>query len=103
MGKPNEKWWGYVQTVIQAYPERCKHPAVLTAAEKQEYDAVCEAISATKRLKDGEDRLKLLALVWQGYTMLDAADCCYIGLQTAHRWKKRFFFTVAENLDLCSK
>lgn len=94
MSKPRFKWWGYIKSVIRAYPELKKeyaqiHEQPITAissgmpgaggvsrgtedialrelpkSKQKEYDAVRCAINATQRLKTGTDRLKVIDLVF---------------------------------------
>lgn len=94
MSKPRYKWWGYVRGIIRAYPELKReynelHRQTITASasglpgggnvtrgteniavrelpytKQREYEAVKRAVEATKRLPNGQQRLKIIELVY---------------------------------------
>lgn len=94
MSKPRYKWWGYIKSVIRAYPDLKKeyeaiHEQSITAnvsgmpgagevsrgtedialrelprPKQREYDAVRNAASATASMKTGKDRLNIIDLVF---------------------------------------
>lgn len=94
MGKTRYKWWGFVKSIIRAYPQHKDnlkalreqsitvtynaighgteaHRAIedvalreLPQAEMKEYNAVEKAIQATLQYKDGNERLQLIDMVF---------------------------------------
>ena len=69
----------------------------LPKAEQKEYDAVVGAISMTKRLKDGEERLRLIEMVFwtKTHTLQGAAMACNVSYGTAKRWHNKFIEATA--------
>ena len=68
----------------------------LPAARQREYDAVTKAISSTKGLKNGAERLKLIDLVfWKGtHNLSSAAITLFISDSTAKRYSRDFLLLV---------
>ena len=94
MSKPRYKWWTYAKAVVRSYPElKREYNAIrsqrisanlsnmpagkglvrgaeitalkqLPPARQREYDAVAKAIDITKRYKNGDERLKIIDLVY---------------------------------------
>ena len=94
MSKPRYKWWGYIRNVIRSYPElkreyEALHEQSITAnlsampggsdatrgteniairelprTKQREYDAVQRAIELTRRMPNGELRLRIIDLVY---------------------------------------
>lgn len=104
MSKPRYTWWGYARNMIRAYPARKKeyeqlHEQSITAnmtgmpggggvsrgteeiairelpkTQQREYEAVRMAIEATRRLQNGEQRLRVIDLVyWKRSHTLEGA------------------------------
>lgn len=69
----------------------------LPHTEQKEYDAVVGAISMTKRLKDGEERLRLIEMVFwrKTHTLQGAAIACHVSYGTAKRWHNKFIEATA--------
>ena len=69
----------------------------LPHTEQKEYDAVVGAISMTKRLKDGEERLRLIEMVFwkKTHTLQGAAMACNVSYGTAKRWHNKFIEATA--------
>jgi hypothetical protein len=93
MSKPRYKWWGYIKNVIRAYPALKReyeqlHEQSITASmsgmpggngvsrgteivavkelpytKQREYEAVRRAIEVTKRMANGEQRMRIIDLV----------------------------------------
>jgi len=93
LSRPRNKWWGYAEKVIRAYPENKRiidnlsetgttatvsgmprsgrvgdpvHDAVIRLTSSQEYLEFCavhKAVETTKRLPDGAQRLALIEKV----------------------------------------
>lgn len=127
MSKTKYNWWGFVKNIIRKYPDYCRElesireqkitanysatahgsgvskPVETLAlrelpkAEQKQYDAVVGAISMTKRLKDGEERLKLIDMVFWKKTrnLQGAAMVCNVSYGTAKRWHKEFIISTA--------
>jgi hypothetical protein len=94
MSKPRYKWWGYIKNVIRSYPdlkmeydllhEQSVTPNMsgmpgssdvsrgtetiaikeLPKTKQMEYDAVSRAIETTKHIANGQERLKIINLVY---------------------------------------
>ena len=134
MSNPRYSWWGYVKSMIRKYPERKEHLASLhevsltssltgiphgsklsdptaNIALKQlpfnvqrEFDAVDKAIQATKRFRDGSDRIKLIRLVFwdKSHTISGAAMQIPCSYDTAQNWHCEFIRLTALNYGLLS-
>lgn len=131
MSKPRYKWWGYIKNVIRDYPrlkqeyealhEQSVTPSMsgmpggggasravenlaireLPKAEQRDYEAVQKAIDGTQRLETGEDRLKLVRLVfWKNQKLKDAAYKCHVSYDTACNYHWEFIMLVAYHKDL---
>lgn len=132
MSKPKYDWWPYAKGMIRRYPALKQeysdlHRMSVTPAyssmphgsevsrtienivlaelpktQQREFAAVCKAISATERYKDGTDRLKIIKLVlWDSTHTIEGAalqiPCSDI---TAKRWHGEFIRLVASNYGL---
>lgn len=131
MSKMREPWWGFCRNIVRMYPVYLTrygalHEAALTAnytgvpgedgpsrttedvatrelnqTEQRSLDAVEAAIRATKRRKDGGERLDLIRLVYwpkrydQAETIEEAAAKIPVSRRTAMRWHRDFILTVA--------
>ena len=132
MSKPRYKWWGYVKNVIRAYPglkqeyEDLHRQSVtanmsgmpggggvsrgtediatreLSKPKQMEYDAVRKTIEATERMRTGQDRMKLMSLVFwkQSHTLQGAAMAVNISYDTAIDYHGDFIMMVAFFRDL---
>lgn len=131
MSKTREPWWGFCRNIVRMYPAyleryRALHDVSMTAnytglpgdstpsrstedvatreltqTEQKSLDAVEAAIRATLRRKDGEERLRLIGLVYwpkrydQALTLKEACFKVNISERTAWRWHRDFILTVA--------
>lgn len=131
MSQIREPWWGFCRNIVRMYPAylsryRALHESSLTAnytglpgdstpirtteevaareltqTEQKSLDAVEAAIRATRRRKDGGEKLELIRLVywpkdyWKALTLREAGDKLYISERTAKRWHRDFILTVA--------
>ena len=127
MSKPHYDWWGYVKGMIRRYPalkdelsglrstsETANYSGMpggsgpsrtteLTAIrelptnKQREYEAVRRAIATTERYRDGQDRLKVIRLVfWDGtHTLEGAALQVPCSFWTAQNWHCEFIRLVA--------
>lgn len=133
MSKPKEIWWGYVKAVIRKYKERDEllrdlRSQSITANmsgmpgggiasrstenialrclpenEQREYDAVSLGIKQTLRMKNGQDRMDVIDLVfWTGdHNLTSAARKMGYSYDTAQDYHRDFIWLVAKNLGLC--
>ena len=134
MSKPREPWWGYVKNVIRSYPhyreelQRIKSTSVTPSYSKgggrgrscrkteltalrslppkvqERYDAVEKALRKTKRLPDGEQRIRFIELVYmkgsRNINIQHAAVRVFTSNRTALRWNRDFIYLVADYLNL---
>ena len=100
MSRPRYKWWGYVKAMIRAYPSLDRKACQGT--EARECAAVCRAKEATCALPDGEDRLRLVDMVFfrQTHTLDGAAQEIPCSPKTAQRWHRDFIRQVAKEFGL---
>ena len=97
MSRPRYIWWGYVKAMIRTYPQ--DREGKTAQAEKK---AVAEAIKETQGLSNGEDRMKLVNLVFiqQTHTLEGAAQKIPCSRRTARRWHTEFICAVAQKYGL---
>lgn len=132
MSKPRYKWWGYVKNVIRAYPDLKQeydalHEQSITAnmsgitggggvsrgvesialrelpkPKQREYDAVRQTIAITEHMKTGQERLRLIDMVfWKGsHTLNGTAMALNISYDTAIDYHGDFIMLVAWHKDL---
>lgn len=128
MSKPRCGWWSYAKYMIRRYPflaarlRDLKSPPVtpslsgmpfsravsdstalaalreLPPAWQREYEAVAAAVAETLRRPDGQDRMRLVRLVfWQrSHTLEGAAMEIPVSYRTARRWHTQFILLVGE-------
>lgn len=70
----------------------------LPCTEQREYEAVRRAIETTERYKNGQERLKVVDLVFwkRSHTLEGAALAVHCSTITAKRWHGEFIHTVAK-------
>jgi hypothetical protein len=132
LSKPRYDWWPYVKGVIRRYPLLKEefadlHTQSITAnyslapggsgasrtteliaikrlptTKLREYAAVYRAIETTERYKDGQDRLKIIRLVfWDKTHTVDGAGLTVpVSAATAWRWNGEFIRLVASYYGL---
>lgn len=100
MNKQHYPWWGYVKSIVRDYATQCTED--LTGVAVANYEAVIEAVNATERMTDGQNRLKLIKMLhWdRTHTLEGAARVIPCGRSTAARWQREFFEMVARNRGL---
>lgn len=100
--KTNILWWGYAKRVAREYGNFQKNPEE-SCIRQFESEAVQRAIEKTKLLRDGEERLKLIDLVFwkQSYTLSGASYQCNISYETAVKWHGDFIRLVGVEMGLC--
>lgn len=126
MSKPRYNWWSHAKAIVRSYPELRAAEAdlhqqrvtatydgmphgsgsgrgleeivtrTLPACKQRELDAVNTAIDITKKLPSGQDRLRMIDLVyWRGSHTLDgAAYKIHVHTQTAKNWNGDFIRAV---------
>lgn len=94
MSKPRQKWWGYVKAMLRAYP----YDKVTT----EERTAIEAAIDETRRLVDGEYRMKVVELVFfkETHTLAGSAVCVPCSIDTAQKYHADFIRLVGEKRGL---
>ena len=100
MSKPRYSWWGYVKAIIRRYdPDREQE---LHGVALLENNAVRKAVSETRSMQDGEERLKFIRLVFwdKTHTLEGAAMAVNCSDRTARRWHTDFIKCVARNYGL---
>ena len=126
MSNPRYGWWSYVKDMIRRYPALCKeydelleqsivphYSAIpgggsetrkaesvalrtLPFPYQKEMDSVGAALRHTQVFRDGEERIRLISLVYwkQSHTLTGAAMKCHVDYSTAKRWHKDFIRCV---------
>lgn len=94
-------WWGYVKSFIRKY-KYLKDNESLKGVEAREMEAVKQAMEDTRKLPDGEQRLKLVDIVFwkKTHTLEGAAMTLYISRRTAIRWHSDFIKLTAAKFGL---
>ena len=132
MSKPRYGWWGYVRYIVRMYPERknesdALHQQSITASlsgmppsgkvsrgtediatrslpktKQKEYDAVFKAIEATKKMQNGDLRLRIIDLVYwkQSHTVEGAAMQVGYSTDRGKQLHGDFIRLVAKNYGL---
>ena len=97
MSTPRYTWWGYVKSIIRRYPRLCRENPAPESVGGREKQAVEQAIERTRRRRDGEERLRLIELVFwkESHTLAGAALCCHVSERTARRWHGEFIRLAA--------
>ena len=74
----------------------------LPEINRREMEAVRKAIEETRRLDTGEERLRMIRLVFwdRTHTLEGAAMTCHVSYVTARRWHGKFIRCVAEKFNL---
>lgn len=74
----------------------------LPKINQREMEAVSKAIEETQKLDTGEERLRMVRLVFwdKTYTLTGAALHCHIAYVTACRWHKDFILLTGKNFGL---
>ena len=135
MSKPRYKWWGYIKNIIRAYPGLKKeyealHEQSVTAntsgmpgggevsrgteniairellyTKQREYEAVRRAVEHTKHFKNGEERLKIIDLMYwkNSHTLAGAGQKVGYGYDRARQIHQEFVVAVATYYGLLDK
>lgn len=126
MSEPRYPWWGYAKSMVRNYPGLRKEyneliaqsvvpgysaaPGgggdprkvesaalrVLPSPYQKEMESVESAIRHTKVFKDGEERIKLIDLIYwrRTHTLSGAALKCNVDYSTGKRWHRDFIRCV---------
>lgn len=94
MSNPRYDWWGYVKGMIRRYPDGY--------VNEKEAAAVKSAIENTSKMNNGDDRLKIVDLVFwkRTHTLPGAAMQIPCSERTAQEWHRQFIRLVAKNFGL---
>jgi hypothetical protein len=135
MSKPRYKWWGYIKNIIRAYPGLKKeyealHEQSVTAntsgmpggcevsrgteniairelpyTKQREYEAVRRAVEYTKHFKNGEERMKIIDLMYwkNSHTLAGAGQKVGYGYDRARQIHQEFVVAVATYYGLLDK
>lgn len=100
MSKPRYGWWGYVKWMIRQYPAR--EGKYIQGKALDERMAVQRAIDQTMKLDNGQDRLRVVDLVFfkQTHTLEGAALMVPCSYDTAQKYHAQFIKLVAKNYGL---
>ena len=92
MSKPRFGWWPYVKDMLRRYPD---------LTNDDETRAVTAAIESTQRLIDGDDRMKVIRMVFfrQTHTLQGAALNVPCSYETAKIWTQQFIRLVAKSFE----
>lgn len=120
-------WWYHTRDVVRSYPvlrdrlRELQRPSLspgrdglpggsepgrtteqlalrmLPPVEQEDLDAVERAVTVTRGLPDGKERLRIVRLVhWRmSHTISGAAMAVHVSVRTAYRWQNDFFLLVA--------
>lgn len=74
----------------------------LGKAVDREVAAVRYAIEHTEMLRDGQERIRLIELVYwkKTHTLAGASEACHVSERTGRQWHGDFIHTVAKFCDL---
>lgn len=100
MSKWHYPWWGYVRWMVREYATQCLED--LTGVEAVNCESVLDAVTATERMTNGGNRLKLIKMIhWnRTHTLEGAAVAIPCARSTAAKWQREFFEEVAQNRGL---
>lgn len=134
MSKPRYDWWPYVKGMIKRYPELCMRYAQLhtfsaianysgmpsahgggrtteliavrelPSTNQREYEAVRRAVETTAKYKNGQARLRMVALVfWNSHESLNlegVAQRIHYSRDAVQNWHGEFIRLVADYYGL---
>lgn len=100
MSKPRYGWWGYVKWMIRQCPAR--EGKYIQGKALDERMAVQRAIDQTMKMDNGQDRLRVVDLVFfkQTHTLEGAALMVPCHYETARHWHTDFIKLVAKEYGL---
>ena len=98
MSKPRYSWWGYVKAIIRRYaPDREQE---LHGVSWLENNAVRKAVSETKSMQDGEERLKFIRHARQlGFSLESIRELLSIRIDPEHHTCQESKGIVQERLQ----
>lgn len=97
MSRPKYYWYTHVRRTVENYPHRLQAD---TEQGRLALSAIEKVIESTKAMQDGEDRIKLINMLYwrKSHTIDGAAHRLHISNRTAWRWVKRFIYDVAREM-----
>lgn len=100
MNKQHYPWWGYVRHIVREHSLHQWNGR--TGVALTNWEAVENAVEATERMGDGQNRLKVIRMVhWdRTHTLEGAAITIPCSRRTAAYWQREFFEMVARNRGL---
>ena len=100
MSRPRYRWWGYVRAIIKNYPATINK--YINGTTLREHNAVKNAISDTKEMVDGKERMQLVELVFfkSTHTLQGASRMIPCSYELAKRWQQDFIKLVAKKYGL---
>lgn len=89
-------WWGYMKTIIRKY-DVIPLSEARSPIEYCELEAVRNAIERTKLMKTGDERLRLVNMVFwkRSHNVVGAGMVLHVSEDTAIRWHSDFVKAVA--------
>lgn len=98
MSSPRKRWWGYVRSVLYAYPGLKPE----NETEQREKTAVEAALEDLNRSPEGAETRRLVNAVFftRQYTLTGAAMREHMSYRTARRRQNAFIRLVGEYMDL---
>lgn len=89
-------WWGYMKTIIRKY-DVIPLSEARSPLEYCELEAVQHAIERTRLIKTGEERLRLVNMVFwkRSHNVVGAGMVLHVSEDTAIRWHSDFVKAVA--------
>ncbi len=100
MSRPKYLWYEYVKKSI-LYSFGCDMAQVQGKRQKEKFDDAVKAVLArTSGQNDGNERLKMIDLVYikRRYTVPGAAVQLHISERTAANWNRDFVYAVAKEM-----
>lgn len=90
MSNNRDAWWGYIREIMRRYPKCALF----------EQKAIEQAISYTKGVTCGYERMKLINAVFfdKTHTLAGAAMLIPCSYETAKRWQQQFIREVAKGI-----
>jgi len=100
MSRPRNFWYPYVVKMIKRYPKKLQADGTMQAAIAE--IAIRKALSETLKMRDGEERVRVVEMVYikQTHTMEAAASQIPVSERTAQRWSQVFIYLCAKHMGM---
>lgn len=97
MGCQKYYWYAHVRKTIEKYP---KGIDTGTPRGKSDYEAVRQTLDETRKMEDGEARIRLVGIIcWERHYTMDAvARRLCVSTRTAERWWRQFVYATARKM-----